>query len=97
MIRQATALAAALAMTFASVMDNAASCHEDGAFEITPGGRSPAPSPECAEMPCHTPLLLTAVAWPAPLLTAGREVFSSYLMPASADALPPPTPPPTRA
>lgn len=97
MIRQATALAAALAMTFASVVDNAASCREDGSFETTPGGSPSAPSPGCAEMPCHTPLLMAAVAWPAPALTPGQMVVIPYVTPASADAPPPPTPPPTGA
>jgi hypothetical protein len=94
MFRRATAIAAALAISFASVVDNAASCREDGPSERGAGDGRPAPPASCAEMPCHTPVLPAAPVWPSPVRSPGRAVRGAYVEPASADAPPPPTPPP---
>ncbi len=84
--RHAVACVAGLAIAFASVADNAASCGEDTPTDV-PGA--------CAEMPCHTPLLPSSTALPA-IVHAPRYVLAvSVIEPTSADAPAPPTPPPT--
>lgn len=92
--RPAVACAAALAVAFASVADNAACCPEDGQAATLPGAPS-SPSSACAEMPCHTPGLLTVIVWPRPVVAPRYAPDPSTPEPMSAEAPTPPTPPPT--
>ncbi len=92
MLRRLAACAAAIAIAAAAVADNPAICDDDrpvaGSHE-SPGS--------CAGMPCQTPgeAAVQVVSEPA-VATEGAVVLWEVEL-VSADALPPPTPPPTLA
>jgi hypothetical protein len=96
MNRRAAACAAAFAIAFASVVDNAACCPDEAERSSLPGA-PPTPSSACAEMPCQTPGVLTALVWPTPVTLLRTAITDPVFEPVSADAPAPPTPPPTAA
>jgi hypothetical protein len=85
------------AISWASVVDNAAICPDEVEHGAGGGPHSTPPTSHCClTAPCHTPTVAppTGALAPPPAVVPGR-ISIVFLRPADADSPAPPTPPPT--